>query len=280
MTALSTQERRYACDVHTHTVYSRHAYSTVEENVRAAADCGLELLGISEHFSDMLFESRNMRNFQYFANFHCWPRDWHGVRLLHGCEADIVDLDGHLFGWDTTYDKNIVDTPIKPITLKEYVFEECDYVIASVHGKVFTKNASIVETTEMYVHALEDPKVFILGHTGRSGVPFDVDELLTVARDLHKVIEINEHSFAEYYEPHVRDNCRKIAERCAEMGVQIAVNTDAHISYNVGRLQQAPLLLDEIDFPADLIATRSAKVFEQALSDAGLALAGTIIPPA
>lgn len=101
-----------------------------------------------------------------------------------------------------------------------------------------------------------------------------------MARDLHKVIEINEHSFAEYYDPHVRDNCRKIAERCAEMGVQIAVNTDAHISYNVGRLQQAPLLLDEIDFPADLIATRSAKVFEQALSDAGLALAGTIIPPA
>ncbi|WP_298578184.1 phosphatase [uncultured Olegusella sp.] len=280
MTALSTQERRYACDVHTHTVYSRHAYSTVEENVRAAADCGLELLGISEHFSDMLFENRNMRNFQYFANFHCWPRDWHGVRLLHGCEADIVDLEGHLFGWDTTYDKNIVDAPIEPLTLKDYVFEECDYVVASVHNKVFTENASIAQTTEMYVHALEDPKVFILGHTGRSGVPFDVDELLTVAHDLHKLIEINEHSFAAYYDPYVRDNCRRIAERCAEMGVQIAVNSDAHISYNVGRLQQAPLLLDEIDFPADLIATRSAKAFEQALSDAGLALAGTIIPPA
>ena len=26
------------CDVHTHTVASRHAYSTVEENVRAASE--------------------------------------------------------------------------------------------------------------------------------------------------------------------------------------------------------------------------------------------------
>ena len=32
-------------DVHTHTLYSRHAYSTIEENVRAAAEAGLEILG-------------------------------------------------------------------------------------------------------------------------------------------------------------------------------------------------------------------------------------------
>ena len=28
---------RISCDVHTHTLASRHAYSTIEENVRAAA---------------------------------------------------------------------------------------------------------------------------------------------------------------------------------------------------------------------------------------------------
>ena len=34
---------RIKCDTHTHTLYSRHAYSTIEENVRAAAERGLEL---------------------------------------------------------------------------------------------------------------------------------------------------------------------------------------------------------------------------------------------
>ena len=46
------------CDTHTHTLYSRHAYSTVRENVIAARDAGLELLGITDHFSDMLFPVR------------------------------------------------------------------------------------------------------------------------------------------------------------------------------------------------------------------------------
>ena len=44
---------RITCDVHTHSLYSRHAYSTVEENVRAAAEHGFELLGVTDHFSSM-----------------------------------------------------------------------------------------------------------------------------------------------------------------------------------------------------------------------------------
>ena len=49
------------CDIHTHTLYSRHAYSTVRENVLAARDAGLELLGIADHFSDMLFPGQARR---------------------------------------------------------------------------------------------------------------------------------------------------------------------------------------------------------------------------
>ena len=94
------QERHYRCDVHTHTLYSRHAYSTLEENVREAAERRIELLGVTEHFSDMLFPTRDLRNYQYFVNLGCWPRSWHGLTLLRGVEADIVDLDGRLYGYD------------------------------------------------------------------------------------------------------------------------------------------------------------------------------------
>ena len=45
---------RISCDVHTHTLASRHAYSTIEENVRAAADQNFELLGSPDHGSRML----------------------------------------------------------------------------------------------------------------------------------------------------------------------------------------------------------------------------------
>ena len=67
---------RIACDVHTHTLFSRHAYSTLEENVRAASAKNLELLGVTDHFSCMLFDQQTLKNFQYFINMSAWPKEW------------------------------------------------------------------------------------------------------------------------------------------------------------------------------------------------------------
>ena len=36
-------------DVHTHTIASGHAFSTLQEMAQAAADKGLKVLGITEH---------------------------------------------------------------------------------------------------------------------------------------------------------------------------------------------------------------------------------------
>lgn len=38
-------------DMHTHTLASGHAYSTIQEMARAGAEKGLKLLGITEHTS-------------------------------------------------------------------------------------------------------------------------------------------------------------------------------------------------------------------------------------
>ena len=117
-----------------------------------------------------------------------------------------------------------------------------------------------------YVGALEDPKVLILGHTGRAGVPFELDAVLTAARDLGKLIEINEHSLAD--KPESIEKCRQIAERCAELGVHISVSSDAHASFGVGGFDNALAMLEQIHFPQELIATRTAATFERAIRDA------------
>ena len=41
--------RKVLLDAHTHTVASGHAYSSLQEMAKAAADMGLEVLGITEH---------------------------------------------------------------------------------------------------------------------------------------------------------------------------------------------------------------------------------------
>ncbi len=258
-----------SCDVHTHSLFSRHAYSTVEEDVRAASEQGFELLGITDHFSDMLFDEPTFKNFQFFINLEVWPREWHGVRLLRGCEADIVDLDGNLYGHDIELGRGITGKPLRrPRMLKEMAFRNCDYVVASVHEKGFTEDATPAQNALMYIRALEDPKVLILGHLGRSGVDFEVDPVVEAARDMGKLIEINEASLKGRRRSYCHDRCRHILERCAELGCMVSFASDAHISADVARCDESRALLEEIDFPQELMACRDASTFVSVLSEA------------
>lgn len=258
------------CDTHTHTLYSRHAYSTVEENVRAAKELGLELLAITDHFSDMLYPEVHIKHFQYLFNQTALPSCWSGVRLLHGCEADIIDLEGHLFGHGIPVKENIVGMKYKTIQdLDQFICSKMDFVIASVHGKQFVEGASLAQTTEMYIQAMEQKKVLILGHIGRSGVPFELDPVLLAAREKHKLIELNEHSFGQNNAGAAK-RCREVAVRCGELGVKVSVASDAHISCQIGRFDQVLRMLEEIHFPKELIATRDKETFLKAMEEAGV----------
>ena len=265
------------CDVHTHTLFSRHAYSTVREDVLAARDAGLELLGVTDHFSDMLFPGADLthadlRDYQYLINMGVWPRVWEGVRLLHGVEVDVRSLDGRLFGQDVAIERDITGGALREATtLYRRITASCDYVIASVHYREFAHEATLAQATDMYLGAISQPKVLVLGHAGRAGIPFDVPELVGEAARQHKLIEINAHSLeTRRREGRTWQSCRKIAETCAELGCQIVISSDAHICCDVGGVSAALEMLEEIHFPQELVATRSAEAFLAAMGAAGL----------
>ena len=84
--------RKVLLDAHTHTVASGHAYSSLQEMARAAADMGLEVLGITEHGPSVPGTCPTL----YFKNMFVVPRRMYGVRLLMGCEINILDTKGNL----------------------------------------------------------------------------------------------------------------------------------------------------------------------------------------
>ena len=79
-------------DVHTHTIASGHAFSTLQEMAKAASDKGLKLLGITEHSSGIPGSCDPI----YFRNLHVVPRQMYGIELLLGAEINILDTAGHL----------------------------------------------------------------------------------------------------------------------------------------------------------------------------------------
>ena len=79
-------------DLHTHTLVSGHAYSTIKENVEAAKLAGLKYIGLSEHAPNMPASPHAY----YFQNVHVIPKEIDGVRVIQGIEANILVVWGDL----------------------------------------------------------------------------------------------------------------------------------------------------------------------------------------
>ena len=241
-------------DAHTHTLASVHAFSTLAENALVAKEKSLQAIVMTDHFGEdflpvaisgkaMIPAAMNLKSF---------PKEIHGVKTLMGTEVDIVDKDGHLYGWNQV----MFEGNYKGMVQLDALLQTRDVTIASYHqaiieGEELTKG----EGTRMYVNVLQTPGVHILGHIGRVKVPFDIEVVVKEAKKLGKIIEINNHSFG--FGEDVVEKCREIALACANEGTYIAVNSDAHSAHHVGEFSMAFKMLKEIQFPQELIANES-----------------------
>jgi DNA polymerase (family 10) len=122
-------------------------------------------------------------------------------RILKGAEVDIL-LDGKL------------DYP-------DRVLAELDIVVASIH-QAFKRNV-----TERICDALANPHVDVIAHPSgrlisrREGYEVDLDKVLECARRYRKVLELNSY-------PDRLDLNDIWVRKAKELGIRIAINTDAH----------------------------------------------------
>ena len=221
-------------DLHTHTVVSGHAYNTLREMARAAADKGLEVLGITEHGPSMPGSCQNF----YFHNLKILPREMYGVRLLLGTEANIVNYDGKL-------------------DLSQRELESLDLVIASMHLPC-VKAGTKEENTRAYLKVMENPYVDIIGHPDDGRFCTDYEELVRAAKEHHKIIELYNNSLnPQCYRSNTQENDLEILRYCKEFEVPIVVNSDAHFDEYIGVFQYAIPVLEKAEFPEELILNRS-----------------------
>ncbi|MGI6327183.1 MAG: phosphatase [Saccharofermentanales bacterium] len=227
-------------DTHTHTIVSGHAFSTLEEYVAACKRLGLEGFATTEHGPAMIGST----DLIYFYNLVALPRLIDGIRVLRGVEANIIGHDGSL-------------------DLPESALKRLDLCIASYH-EITLPPAGKAEHTEAWLAVIDNPLVDILGHIGRGPFLFDVDTVLKACKQNNKVLEINNHTLSSGFMQH---NCLEIAKACRRHGVLVAVNSDAHFSGHLGEVSAALKLLNEIDFPEELIINRDYSIFSAWLKE-------------
>jgi len=226
-------------DLHTHTIASGHAYSTLKENVEQALNAGLEFLGISDHTSGM----PNTTCEGYFHNLKVIRENIGGLRILKGAEANIVDAHGR-------------------IDLHDTIASRLDYTIASLHDIVIN-DMGIAANTRSVILAMTNPHVRIIGHPDDDHFPLEYKNLAAAAKLLGVALELNNSSLSPNSSRSGGiKNARKLLNECARAGTNIVVGSDSHIWYDVGEFGYALALLEECSFPKELIINADRKRFE------------------
>lgn len=223
-------------DLHTHTIASGHAYNTLYEMIRSASEKQVALLGVTEHAPRIPGACHPF----YFINFKVVPRKQHGVRLMLGCELNIIDYKG------------TVD--LEPAYLKGL-----DYAIASIHEPCYP-SGTMAENTSAYLGAMKHPSVQIIGHPDDSRFPVDYETLVCAAREHHVLLEVNSSSLhPQCHRVGARENYITMLELCRKHQVSIIIDSDAHCEADVGNHTRAHELLEEISFPQELVVNTSVE---------------------
>ena len=146
-------------DLHTHSISSGHAFNTIYELAQAASEKGLELIAITDHGPNM----KGSAYLEYFSMAKRVPKELFGVKILFGCEANIIDHDGTL------------DIPI------EYL-KSLDIVLIGFHKLTdYPKNSTREKNTIAMIKAIEKYPVNIIAHPYRLDFPIIVEEVVKVA---------------------------------------------------------------------------------------------------
>jgi len=192
-------------DLHVHSTWS-DGKCTIEEMAKAAKALGYRYIAFCDHTrllkvfgglseKDVLKQVEEIRELDGKIK---------GIRLLAGTEVDIRS-DGVL-------------------DLSDEVLAVLDVVTASIHSAFKQPEKRM---TARLIRAIENPHVDVIGHpTGRllgarDAYALDLDAVLKAAAATGTAVELNAH-------PARLDLNDVACRRAKELGVKVAVNTDAH----------------------------------------------------
>ncbi|MBO6258434.1 MAG: PHP domain-containing protein [Succinivibrio sp.] len=208
---------KYCIDLHTHTIASDHAYSTIADYVHQAKECGIRMFATTDHGPSL----SDAPHLWHFNNLKVVPRIIDTVAVLRGIEANITAEGG-------------IDIPKR-------TRDGLDIVLAGFHPNL--PPADVRTHTELLLKVIESGEVDIITHPGSVHYPFEYRTVLEAAREYGVAIEINSSSdvntrFGSF------DNCVQIARLAAELGNIISLGTDAHICYYLGNFDHSQKVLN------------------------------------
>ncbi|MCC8191955.1 MAG: PHP domain-containing protein [Ruminococcus sp.] len=214
-------------DLHTHTVASTHAYSTVRENCEIAAERGLSIIAMTDHAPLMADGPHEW----HAENQQVLPQKIKGIYALRGIEADIMNADGEL-------------------DIKPRILDTLQWVVASFHSSVYP-TATDDEHLQAIENVCKNPLVDMFGHLTITDHMFDYTEGAKLLARYDKIAEVNESSIKAGRS--TRKNAIGFFKACKKENVRISLDSDAHYCESIGELSICREIVKEVGYPEELI---------------------------
>ncbi len=215
---------RMTFDIHTHTVYS-HGKGTIEDNVRAASEKGLDRIAITDHGPGHLtYGIRKEAIPDMRRDIALCREKYPGIEIELGVEANIVNR------WKG------IDVAPEEIGDYDFIIAGYHYGVTNAfcvqnysweHGHIPNRKL-MVKNTDMCLKAIYENDLRILTHPGDKG-PFDMAELARACDETGTWMEISTH--------HKHLTLEEI-RICAKTGVQFVISSDAHRPALVGSFEE------------------------------------------
>ncbi len=223
-------------DTHTHSIASGHAYSTIDDLAIAARERGLSGFVLTDHGPSM----GGAPHRYHFGNLRTIPKVIFDVRFYSGIEANILDEKGS-------------------IDLFLAHGGTLDFIMAGFHEICFEPRNE-KDNTKALIAAIANPLVDAISHPGNGAFPINIDAVTDAAKAYDKVLEINNASFR--IRAGSKENCRIIAQKCAEKGILMCCSSDAHYRTDIGVFTEALAVLEEVNAAPEMIINSSVERFE------------------
>lgn len=211
-------------DLHTHTVASTHAYSTIYEYVMVAKQKGIPLFANTDHGPELTDGAHEW----HFLNLKSIPRLVDGVGILRGIESNIKNELGE-------------------IDCSPELAQHLDFIIAGLHYPLYEPKDKQTNTNAM-INAMKCGYVHMISHPGNPKFPVDIWAVAEAAHQYDVAIEVNNSSFGRT-RVGSEANCREFIRAVKTIGGWVALGSDSHFASTLGNFEHSLRILEEEAFP-------------------------------
>ena len=213
-------------DFHTHTTFS-HGKNSIEDNVKAAVECGLKAIAISDHGPGHLTYGVKREDFGVMRKeIERLKPLYPDLDIFLSVEANIVSTGNHL------------DVNEEEKTWFDFIIGGYHYGIPKGYcvgnwldahhlAPGFVGKSLLVKNTDMTIKALYENDLKFLTHPGDKG-RFDIREIAKACADTNTWMEIST------WHDHLTTEEIKIA---AKEDVKFIISSDAHTANRIGSFE-------------------------------------------